>query len=240
MCKNHRFRIGKNRQCQECNNLYHKDYRSKEETNALVKKSLRQKQKSAASHLILDPDEFDTGILDIEATGLAGDFDLILCVCIKKLDRELKMFSVDISQPDLMVEEKRMLLEVKDYLDTLDCIITYYGTGFDMPMLRSRMILHNIPPPDKIKHLDMYYTIRRSVNPHSRRMDSINEMIRFSDENFSPQKTRINPLMWNKALYSRDRKAMDYILEHCKIDVEILGNIVQRFKQYLPEKIVRG
>src|SRR2546430_7520909 len=38
-----------------------------------------------------------------------------------------------------------------------DGLITYYGSMFDVPMLRTRMFYHGLSPFPKIKHLDMYF-----------------------------------------------------------------------------------
>lgn len=113
-----------------------------------------------------------------------------------------------------------------------------HNTNYDVPMLRTRMLFHGIDPFPKLKHLDMYYTIRRTVNLERRRMVNVNELLNRRLSN-APEKTRIGISEWTEALYARSKEAIDYIIDHCVRDVEILNNIVIQFDKYIPDRILR-
>lgn len=195
--------------------------------------------KSAASHLFLDPQTYRVGVLDIESTGLTGGYHIVLCCVIKIYGTtEERIFRVNIHQIDLFKEEERVLNEINDFLAGLDGIITYYGTRFDAPMLRTRMMFHGINPFDKIKHLDMYYTVRRIVNLERKRMWNVVHMMRATRPELE-SKTALNTEVWMGAIHSRNAKDMDYIVDHCILDVRVLENIVEQFYKFIPDRITR-
>ncbi len=199
--------------------------------------------KSAASWLFLDPEKFRIGILDIEATGLTGGYHIIMCVVIKRFGtNNRKIFRINVRKLDVLKEEKKLLIKVRKHIENeLDGVITYYGSQYDVPMLRTRMFFHGIQPIAKLKHLDMYYTIRRILNLEHRRMANVNELLkrRMSIGEGIPDKTRIGMSEWTEAIYARSTKALDYIVDHCIKDVDILENIVNKFEQFAPDRVLR-
>lgn len=220
--------------------------------------------KTTDSDLFLNPLVNRVLLLDIETTGFKGDFDAILCVVVKPFEKRgdayngkhklnpakkrPKIFSVDVRNPDLLSEERKMLLDVKNLIETggfdggrIDGLITYYGTGFDAPMLRTRMLYHHIRPIEKIPHLDMYYTVKRVVNTASRRMASVNELLRVADTRLE-QKTRVGMKEWTTAMFTHGPqavKAMRYIKDHCVKDIYVLEEIVHYLRSFVPDRILR-
>ena len=205
----------------------------------MVAKSKKFFTKSANIDVFLDPDEMQTGLFDIESTGLTGDFSCILCAVIKPFkSHEPMIFKIDLDKRDMLEAEKEMLLEFVPVLESFSGLIGYYSTRFDMPMIRTRCMFHGIPAPKKIKHLDMYFTIRRTVNPTTRRMDRINEINRLTDESL-PEKTKLGIREWTGAAFRRDEESLNYIVDHCVHDVEVLERILNKYRDYVPEKIIR-
>jgi len=68
-----------------------------------------------------------------------------------------------------------------------------------------------------MKQSDTWQMARKKLKIHSNRQDSVAQTLTQKSD-----KTRIHPDIWLKAQFGnkKDRKeALDYILEHCKIDV---------------------
>jgi uncharacterized protein YprB with RNaseH-like and TPR domain len=196
--------------------------------------------KSASSKLFFNPDEMNIGVFDIESTGLTGDFSCILCAVVKPYGRgKEQVFKIDLDKRDMLEAEKDLLLEFLPVLASFDGLAGYYSTRFDMPLIRTRCMFHGIPAPKKIKHFDAYFTIRRTVNPTTRRMDRINEINRLTDESL-PEKSKLGVKEWTGATFRRDKESLDYIVEHCVKDVQVLESIIDKYMDFVPEKIVRS
>lgn len=188
----------------------------------------------------LDPDQCRVGILDIETSGLRSDFGICYCAVIKTFGTsEECIFQLPLEHDSIFMEEKEMITDINNSINTYDGIATFYGSKFDIPFLRTRSFIHGLEPVSKLPHLDMYFTIKSTVNPSTRRMDRINELLRISNPDNSPVKTRIDIHEWNKILLDRDKQSLGYIVDHCDKDVDILENIMVEFRDFIPERITR-
>ncbi len=187
----------------------------------------------------LDPKETRIALLDIESTGLFGDFDLPLCVVIKTYGtKETHVISINMERRSLLAAEKPLLIETRDILETYDGMITYYGVGFDVPFLRTRMLANGMEPLGKMLHLDMYFTVRGKLRLSRNRLQSVIELLRFADKDI-PVKGRVDPEYWVKAAFGRDETALDYIVQHCIEDVDCLEAVVNKLRDFLPDKVSR-
>lgn len=198
--------------------------------------------KSMSSDLFLNPDSTKVALFDIEATGLRGDFGMILCAVVKPLgSRDTKhVFQLDFDNPDLLNAEKNMLLEIKECLESFDGSCGYFSSRYDLPMLRTRMIYHGIKPIPKQKHLDIYWTVKRVINTSSRRMERVGDLMRVNANTKLPQKTKLDINEWIKVAFSRDKKSLGYIVQHCINDVDMLEGIIEELRDFIPDKIMRA
>ena len=195
--------------------------------------------KSSGKEVFLNPEKTRVGILDIESSGLTGDFDIVFAVTIKIFGRpEVKVFKIDIRQLDLLTAERRMLRELNTYLRTLDGIATYYGQRFDVPMLRTRMFSHGITPFPKVRHLDLYFTVKRTLNTSRRRLMNVIELFQQSGEKI-PSKGRVEPVLWVRAMMARDQMAFNAIVEHNLEDVLALEAAIIKLQYFVQDKILR-
>ena len=131
-----------------------------------------------------------------------------------------------------------MLRQVRNYLRGLDGVITYYGTNFDVPFLRTRMLAYGMSPIGKLRHLDVYYTVRRTMRMSRNRLANAIELLQQGDGTV-PDKGRVAPPLWMKALYSRDENALKQIIEHCVEDVHALEAALVKLKAFAPDRVLR-
>jgi uncharacterized protein YprB with RNaseH-like and TPR domain len=213
------------------------------ERDALYRADLRRdgiEPKASAKDLFLDPSLSRIGILDIESSGLRADFAVTFCVVIKIFGRdEIRTFKIDIRQRNMMEAEKRMLKELVHYMRGLDGVITYYGTGFDIPFLRTRMLAHGmVNYIRKVRHLDLYYTVRGKLLLSRNRLMNVIEMLQTSDGTV-PDKGRVEPAKWMRCIFAGDELALNEIVAHCVEDVLALESALLKLQDVVPDRIIR-
>ena len=185
------------------------------------------------------------GFLDIEASNLKADYGIMLTWCIKPLNEDIIMYD-DITTKDLRsmgmttVERDGETIEVPQYADAritetlvkemknYDRVVTYYGTGFDLPFIRTRARVSGIDFPEvgEINHTDLYYLVRNKFQLSSNRLENACRVI-LGQTN----KTRIDSTNWLRALQG-NKGAIDYILEHNEYDVLDLEDLYKSIIHY--------
>ena len=162
-------------------------------------------------------------MFDLETTDLKADGGQILCASIKPLDGHIETFKSDIYLPE-GGDDHSVLIKIRDRLREFDYVVTWYGTGFDMPFLKTRLLLNNLESLGEIYHYDLYYTSRFHFLFNSNRMQSVEEAL-FQGKT---HKTRLSRVLWAKAQsfnYKERIEALDYIADHCEMDVISLEEI---------------
>jgi len=176
-----------------------------------TKKLLRAEENKAKNAWILENKSFAT--FDLETSNLNASIGEILCGCVKNVGGNTKTFVAG-RQGDGTVADR-----IREELMKYDYIITWYGTGFDLPFLQTRLLLSGNPPLSHIRHVDLYYTARSQLAMHSNRQQAVGETL-LGESN----KTRLIGSVWNAAMKG-NRTAMKYIVDHCQKDVEELERI---------------
>lgn len=182
---------------------------------------------------------------DIETSALEADFGFMLSWAIKErggptffdcIDKD-SIFSYEFDKEIV----KTLLTKLKDY----DIIVTYYGSGFDIPFVNTRALYYGLEPITnyytqvsyketknnelKIKekvvpvfyHWDLYYTVRNKLALSRNSLENVTQF--FGIEG----KTKLDRTILMKARYG-DEKSLKYILDHNKQDVIILERLHNR------------
>lgn len=161
--------------------------------------------------------------VDIEATGLRGDYNSALVVSIKPYGK--RPFSFKVNQAG---NDQKIVREAKSALETFDCWCTFYGKGYDIPFLNTRLLRWMQPAIDKRHHIDMYYTLKHNLLTARR---SQAHMLRFLD---TPQeKMDVNPEVWNAIVADSKGPAMKKMVSRCESDVEGLEALYNRTKHLI-------
>lgn len=171
------------------------------------------------------------GYFDIETSGLQADFNFILSWCIKEKEKDdFKQGIFSAKDYKEVPVDKRMVKDCVEALSGYTTIITYYGTNFDLPFLRTRALKANLPFPfyGSIRHIDLYYVVRNKLRIHRNRLDAACELFGVYD------KTRIRPEIWERAL-SGDKESLSYVAEHNKIDTILLEKLHDKIEPFMKE-----
>lgn len=172
-------------------------------------------------------------MFDIEATNLKADYGEIICACIRDWKTgKTTTFSIDSGKSckccnrQIVKSDAEIVGEIRDELRKYDYVVTWFGTGYDMPYMTTRIMAAGEEPLGFTRHIDLYYTSKFKLLLHSNRLASIGDFA-FGQT----KKDSIDMLTWLAAMRG-DKKSLDYIVNHCKKDVAELGRVFDVLKQH--------
>lgn len=187
------------------------------------------------------------GYLDIESSGLVGDFDVMLsyAILVRDLETDKTEIRYDIvkkSDFDLAYRRKNADLIDKRIVDNLlrdisdlQCIIGHWFIGkhrHDMPFIRTRASLngldHKLPPYGAIRYGDTQKWGSTLYRLHNNGLDSIGDMFRVS-----VKKTRLEPKQWKNACIGV-KEALEYVIDHNIKDVKLTHDIHVGMESLVP------
>lgn len=174
------------------------------------------------------------GHLDIEASDLKANIGYMLSWAIKYDGGAVVTDCItkkDITNnPEF--PDKRIMKSLLAEVDKCDVLVTYYGTGFDIPFMRTRALMMGLDFPEygQKKHVDCYYMVRSLMKLHRSSLDAATSAIGV------PGKTPVDVRTWRLATLGKPSALKD-VLDHNKADVVILEKLFQRLKRF--RKITR-
>lgn len=155
---------------------------------------------------------------DIEATGLSGDYNSVLVTSIKRYgDSKITTFCVDTPGKD-----REVVRDTIEELGKYACWISYYGKGFDVPMLQARALLHRLPPLEKQCHVDMFFQLVSKVKTARKSQAHFLRWLGTPE-----QKMDMSPQEWNDVLAS-PKTAIKKMKARCESDVIGLEGLFNR------------
>jgi len=166
--------------------------------------------------------------LDIEASNLDANWGFMLSWCIKYRDDD-KIVSDIITQKELFEFkfDKRLVKTLIEELKNVDIVVTYYGTGFDLPFIRTRAMGYNIEFPEfgSVYHWDLYYKVRSKMKTHRKSLEVVTKFLGIQG------KTHLESEWFMKAKYG-NKNALKDLLHHNEEDVIILEKLHDRIWSY--------
>lgn len=182
-------------------------------------------------YLAEQPNKLRVGYLDLECSHLQADIGILLTWCIKKEGGEILEGSItarDISTAKTGQEDKRVVAECVEALKEFDIVVTYYGSRFDIPFLRTRAVTLGIDFPHfgAVKHIDAYDIVKHRFCLLSKRLvNACRALLGKTD------KTLIDWATWRAAARG-DKTALNYVLVHNRADVRDLEKLYLRVKPF--------
>jgi uncharacterized protein YprB with RNaseH-like and TPR domain len=177
-------------------------------------------------------------IYDIEASGLVADFGTTLAIGYQWYGRQ-SVHVPSIADYNGVCEhcdrikdptnDKKLLQAIYPVFLEADAVVTWYGKGYDERFLNSRLIYHQLPVLPPIPHIDGWLTAFKRMKLHSNRLAAVQEFLELPDA-----KTPVKGPQWNRAK-AGDRRAMRYVVDHCKSDVVVLREAYERLRPLIKE-----
>ena len=176
-------------------------------------------QLDAQDYLELVEKTGDLLFFDIESTSLNGDFGSIVCVSLKTHGRDPVTFKVN-----KVGDDKKLIQNVSKYMAERGCWVSYYGKGFDIKMLNTRLLYHKLPAMTKNLHLDLYYSVRYQLKLGSGKLGHMVDWLRLGEG-----KMTVPTGVWAEvAMYPK--KNIPILVDRCESDVRILENLYNSTK----------
>ena len=158
---------------------------------------------------------------DLETTNLKADFGIILCGCIKAFGQEVKVWRGD-KYPSWkinMADDRSIVKDLAAELRKHAIVITHYGGGFDIPYLRAKMMYYGLEPLPPMFHIDTYRIAKSNMLLQRRRLETLAEYLSLGP------KTHVEGGLWLDAAMNGTKEAMERIVKHCIVDVEVLEKL---------------
>jgi uncharacterized protein YprB with RNaseH-like and TPR domain len=168
---------------------------------------------------------------DLETTNLSADFGVILCACIKPAHGRMIVLRGDELCPTWKrgrSNDKQLVEAIANCLKTYDILVAHNGLRFDIPFLRTRLARWGLPPFPAKKLLDPVQVARRNLRMSGNSLDRIGDLL------IASKKTPVTGETWLAAALDGSKRAMDYIVDHCRKDVLMLCELVDHLKSYSP------
>lgn len=173
-------------------------------------------------------------VIDIECSGLDASFGRVLCGVTRLFSpdevRVRRADEYDEWNTGRRGSDAKLVEAILRDVEEADIILGHNATAYDLPFLRTRALIHGLPPVHPKKIIDPVLLARKTFRFHSNSLDSISMMIGTSES-----KTRLNPRIWAAALMDGDRAALDEITDHCIKDVDVLCEVARRVAPYVKQ-----
>jgi len=168
--------------------------------------------------LRFQPVQLREGYFDIEATGLKANFDIMLCYSIKPRGEKGIITRSILDYEWSMKGEKALVRQLIKDIKRFDMLVTYNGTYYDIPFIRSRALRHGLKPPEymELYHRDLYFVAKSRLSAHRKNLGTVAPLVGVRG------KTDIDPKNWEAAVFG-DKRAIREIIRHNIGDVEVLA-----------------
>lgn len=154
----------------------------------------------------------------------------IICICYKwEDDKQVYGLTWDSKQCD-----KKMLEEFIKVANQADELVGHNGDKFDLAWIRTRCLFHKIDMFPKYTTIDTLKISRSKFRFNSNRLDYIAKFLGIG----SKIKTEFN--LWKDIVLNKDKKAMDYMVKYCKMDVELLEKVHKKLSSHIEPKTHYG
>lgn len=161
---------------------------------------------------------------DCETTGRDADYSSLLVVSCKPYGKKAVSFAVE--QPG---NDQRVAREAGEFISRFPIWVTYYGKGFDVPFLNTRLLRWGKQPLTRRHHLDMYYLLKYKLATGRRSQAHLLEFLQTKR-----RKMTLDPDAWN-AVVADPKENMATMIARCESDCAGLEELYQRTKHLVIE-----
>lgn len=177
------------------------------------------------------------GYLDIEATDLNANSAWMLSWAVKT--RGFNAGFDNIVYNDIFIRpgkvnrafDKRITAELLEVMAEHTVLVTYYGTGFDLPFIRTRAMMLDLkfPKVKTIAHIDLYYHVRGKMSLNKNSLAMATKALDISG------KTHLDFAYWKLAGMG-DEETMQKLIKHNVEDVKILESLHKKLEPLITFK----
>ena len=147
----------------------------------------------------------------------------IICICYKwEFQDEVHYLTWDKKQSD-----KAMIKAFVKVMHKAEEIVAHNGDKFDIKWLRTRALYHGIDIMPSHKTIDTLKQAKKYFNFNSNKLDYIAKYLGVG------AKLDTGGLdLWKDIVFRKDQKAMEKMVEYCKMDVIVLQKVFDKLNFY--------
>jgi DNA polymerase elongation subunit (family B) len=150
----------------------------------------------------------------------------VLCICWKWLgEKEVHSLSVKHGKGD-----KDILEKFSKVYGQADSVVAHNGDFFDIKWLRTRLLIHELPPLSNVHSCDTAKAAKNTFYFNSNKLDYISNLL---------LKVGKNPMEmqdWIDVMHGKPG-AMDKMVKYCKQDVKILERVYKKLQPHLTNTV---
>jgi hypothetical protein len=164
--------------------------------------------------------------LDIETNAKKANEGMVVAIGLLTGDEPEVMFA------ESFEEERKALEWLKNKLNNCDLIVTWYGSGFDIPFLCTRALIHKIDLSElnEIQMLDLCQWSRARLLLSSYSLESVARFLEINGGKGFKEFHGTDILALFKLAERGDNEARKLIIEHCKDDIVVLKLVHEKLK----------
>lgn len=179
------------------------------------------------------------GIFDLETSSLYANTGILLCACIKDYNVDaVRSYRADDypSWDSQRSDNKDIVLDFIKDLNQYDILIAHNGQYFDKTFLSSACLRYGERPAVRFtKFIDPVMLARRHMRLAR---NSLTALMDYFD--IEGDKTPIRWKHWMQATLDGNKESMNYIVEHCVVDVQKLEMVYEKVRQLVKGIDERG
>lgn len=124
-----------------------------------------------------------------------------------------------------------MLQTLRDELDLCDVVVHYNGDRFDIPWLNGEFAREDIPPPSPFKSIDLYKVCKKAFRFPSHKLQYVSTAL-----GLEGKLSTGGHQLWVDAM-NGDEKARRKMARYCRQDVDLLPQLLEKVRPYLPATV---
>lgn len=144
----------------------------------------------------------------------------LLCYGAKYLGKKTQVV-------DERIGRKEMLVQLRDWLDTVDLLISYNGQSFDTKKVNSEFMREGIKPPSPYREIDLYRVIRKNATFYSGKLGFVADAI------IGETKVDTGGFDLWRGVMAGDEKSWSKMRRYQKGDVDLLENLFEVLKPWI-------
>jgi len=163
-------------------------------------------------------------LFDLESSNLNAEMGYILCGAYKILG-EKKVNYVSINQFKRYRKDPTNDIEVvkvmKNVIESADILVGHYSTRFDLPLLQSKALVHNLGALPRPPHVDTWRVSKYRLKLRYNSLANLSKFLKCEN------KTVLHWDIWSKA-QAMDGNSIKYVIDHCIQDVIVLEDVYNK------------
>ena len=125
----------------------------------------------------------------------------------------------------ISIDDSGLCLELWELIEQADILVYHNGLNFDLPLLKTRMILNGLPPLRKVKSIDTLQMVKE-FKFNSNKLDSLCRQL-----DIGQKMQHYGISLWVDCMQGK-QESLEHMLAYNKIDIELLEELYLAIRPY--------